>query len=264
MLFVRHTFLPAVLATVLLSASVAVAQGYDGLFADEPATPAARSRTHEQPQGYQGLIPGAVPQQAPSATAPVAGEAAGQQQAAPSATRARPVRVAPGAGETTAGSSVLAPASQAPLGALGMTPIRNSDDLRRLALVYGVDKNFDKIPDSMAAQFRLPETSIAFLQQPRMRINGMLPMERNVTRSIETAMAPLRSTTMSDAERQARIKNAIDSLQTIKRGLQVKSTTPASTYQVMGIPEIYVKEEREGIAKSLSHIDAALKKLQGR
>lgn len=259
MIVIRQNLVPALLAAALLLGSTfAHAQGYQGLFGEDDNKPAAPSRAPDQPQGYQGLIPGAVPQApqvAPQATAP--------QQAAPATNAvARPLRdVAPGVADTP--SSIVVGSTPAPASAIGIAPIRTSDDLRKLAMLYSIDKNMDQIPDQMAAQFRLPATTTELLKQPRPRMNGMLPMEQNVKSSIDSALATIKDPKLRPADRQARAKLALESLKSMQTGLKVKGQISDRTYQVMGMPATYVKEEREAISKSLVRIDAALKQLQG-
>ena len=260
MIVIRQNLVPAVLAAalVLASASAVHAQGYQGLFGDDDSAPTAPSRAPDQPQGYQGLIPGAVPQApaaAPKPTAPT-------QNAPAAATTARPLRdVAPGVAASA--PSIVVGSTPAPAAAIGVVPIRTSDDLRKLAMLYSIDKNMDQIPDQMAAQFRLPATTTELLKQPRPRINGMLPMEQNVKNSIDSAMATIKDPKLRPADRQARAKLAVESLTSMQTGLKVKGQISDRTYQVMGMPPTYVKEEREAITKSLARIDAALKQLQG-
>ncbi len=265
MTFARRNLVPALLAAAVLlaSASAVHAQGYQGLFGDDGEKPAAPSRAPDQPPGYQGLIPGAVPQ-APAAQGRAPAQSAQQPQTttAPAATTARPLRgTAPGVGAQQ--PAVARGSTPVPAATLGIAPIRNSDDLRKLAMIYSVDKNMDQIPDEMAAQFRLPATTTEMLKQPRPRVDGMLPMERGVKTSIDSAMATLQDPRLRPADRQARAKLALDSLKSMQTGLKVKSQISDRTYQVMGMPQTYVKEEREAIAKSLARIDTAIRQLQG-
>lgn len=255
----RQNLVPALLAAVLFlgSASAVHAQGYQGLFGEDDAKPAAPSRAPDQPPGYQGLIPGAVPQ-APAPTTAAPAQPQAQQQAPATATR--PLR---GVAPTAAAPSIVMGNTPAPNSMLGITPIRSSDDLRKLAMIYSIDKNMDQIPDEMAAQFRLPATTTELLKQPRPRVNGMLPMEQSVKTSIEGAMATLRDPKLRPADRQARAKLALDSLKSMQTGLKVKGQISDRTYQVMGMPQTYVKEEREAITKSLARIDLAIRQLQG-
>lgn len=239
------------LCLMLLAVTPALAQGYQGLFGEDDAAAKPAPSASQEPQGYQGLVPGAVP----VVPAPAVGATASPpKDTAPTNSMARPLR-----GE--AAPAVVVGSTPAPAAAIGITPIRTSDDLRKLAMIYSIDKNLDQIPDQMAAQFRLPATTTELLKQPRPRLNGMLPLEQNVKSSIDSAMATLQEPKLRPADRQARAKLAAESLQSLHAGLKVKSQISDRTYQVMGMPATYVKEEREGIAKSLQRIEAALKQL---
>ena len=237
-----------------LGITSAGAQGYEGLFAPDDGAPTAPA----QPPGYQGLIPGA----APAAPAPTLLQPQTPSRpttaAQPAKTVPRPIRLPPGMATTPAAPVLLTPAPGAPT----VQPIRNSADLLQLARAHNLGADGGAISDEMAARARLPASSTELLKQPRTRINGMLPMESNIKNSIDATMASLRAPNLRPEDRAARVKMAVESLTTIKRGLGVKNGISDRTYQAMGLPPLYIKEEREALQKSLAHVDAALSQLQ--
>lgn len=246
----------AVAAGLLVLPHNLYAQGYQGLIADDPAGTPSRSNATDQPPGYQGVMPGAVP----SVKAPQARPGSQQQQPA-TATQQRntrqPQRGAP------APSIAVAPASLPSTADPGrIRPIRNSSDIAALAAMSKMNLDENGIPADMAARFRLPATTTELLKQPRPRINGMLPLESNVKSGVEQTMAAVADTKLPAAVRAQRAKTAIASLNTMKQGLKIKGNISDSAYKAMGMPTVYVKEEREAISKSLARIDAALAQLQ--
>lgn len=238
----------------------AVAQGYQGLIADDPASvPKTAPKTapravpgpgqQNQPPGYQGLIPGALPpSQAPATRAETPPAAGGktspqQQQQQRPATATPPMSpIAPDRGPATA--------------------IRGSEDLRRLAAMHSVDKSFRDIPPDLAARFRLPETATEMLKQPRQRIDGLLPMEYRIKNGIEGTLTVLRSPNLTPAARESQRRVALESLQSMHNGLRAQSGISDSAYQAMGLPPQYVQEEREAIRNSLTRVEAAIRQLQ--
>lgn len=234
------------------------AQGYSGLFADEGAP--------EQPSAPAGGDYGGV--LAPSGNAP-ANVPPAPAPAAPS-TNTVLAPAAP-AGNTAASSNYggnFTPIQQRDLptstamGAQMPAKVQTADDLKRLATAYSIDKNFDGIPDNIAAAVKLPATMTEMLKQPRVRINGMLPMESTVKTSIDKAMASLRDPKLSAVQRQENLKTTLTSLRTMRSGLKAKSTVSDTAYRLMGMPDLYVKEERESITKSLARVEAALAALE--
>lgn len=237
---------------LMLGATPVLAQGYDGLFAPDDGAPAVAPSA--EPQGYQGLIPGAAaPAPAARAVAPAA--------TAPAATATQPQNNVPR--PVRLPSTVAAPSPAMPAAAAApVQPIRSSADLVSLARLHSLSGDPNAVTDAMAASARLPANMTELLKQPRPRINGMLPMENNIKASIDSTLQSLRAPNLRPEDRAARTRLAVESLNTLKRGLAVKSGISDRTYQAMGMPPLYIKEERESVQNSLARIDAALGQLQ--
>ena len=106
----------------------------------------------------------------------------------------------------------------------------------------------------MARDFKLPESTVAFLNVPRPRTEGMLPLESTIKQSIDTALEQM----LTNNQRPEEI---VDSLKRIRDGLRAKGSVSDGVYKVMGLPDTYVKEEREGVEKSIRRIDDAIRQL---
>ncbi len=262
---VSKSFAVVVGAVALLSLSVtAFSQGYDGVLAPTPDAAASKNQKSAPApsSGYSGVL-------APVAT-PKKDEAAGYEGVIPGkvdkgpAVKKPPVVVKP-----------AKPAVQQPAQAkTNFTPIdrprqqssryiappetrkvNSGNDLANLAQMYSFDKNYDGVPDSMAKRFKLPEATAAFLSIPRNRnAKGMLPLESTMKTALDNALSQVTA-------KQADPKTVADSLKRVRDGLRAKGSVPDSVYKSMGMPELYVKEEREGIEKSIKHVDEALRQL---
>lgn len=219
-----------------------VADGYSGAIAPSarPAGKAGKNtKKNAEPLGYRGLVPGYVPEeQAPQAAAkkPVAAGKTVAEQKAQFTPVERPPR------ETQI------------YGTNPLKKVRSAEDLKTLAMIHSFDRNGDGIPDSTAKQFKLPPETVAFLEQPRTRVEGMLPMDMMIKRSIDAAMTDVQNKKQSPQQ-------VAENLKTMREGLRAKRSVPDSVYRIMGMPDTYVREEREGLDNALSRISTALKQL---
>lgn len=250
--------LAAFAVPVLAAPQNLLAQGYQGLIADDDGGGASRAPAASEPQGYQGVIPGAVPARPAPAAKPVVRPA---QKQPPAATTAQPKAKTPERGAPAPAARVATPSLPSTPDRSRITAIRGSQDLAALAAMSKLNVDENGIPADMAARFRLPATTTELLNQPRMRINGMLPLENSVKSGVEQTLAAVGDKSLPAAVRAQRAKTAVASLNTMKNGLKVKSNISDSAYKAMGMPPIYVKEEREAVSKSIARIDAALAQL---
>lgn len=219
--------------------------GYSGVIA--PSTPKRAPRGSQGDSaepGYAGVVPGYVPPDEPDMMA-VPGKASPVRPQQP--------------GKTYPGTYTPVPSQQPQMTSqyAKIDPkVRTAEDLRTLAMIYSYDKNADGIPDEMAKNFKVPKEMAAFLDQPRARIDGMLPMESMIRDSIDAAMKEVKG-------RRQKPEETVDNLRKMREGLRAKRSIPDSVYKMMGLPATYVKEEREGIDNSLARIDRAIKQLGG-
>lgn len=218
--------------------------GYSGVIAPTvPKTGAGRPPKGQAEQGYVGVVPGYVaPDVGNSSPVPVKTPPAGRQQ--------------PGKNYPGNFTPMQVQPQMSPQYATIDPKIRSAQDLQTLAMIYSFDKNADNVSDSMARNFRLPKEMVSALEQPRVRVNDMLPMESMIKDSIDAALMDVENRRQNPAD-------TIQNLKKMREGLRAKRTIPDAIYKTMGMPATYIKEEREGIDKSLSRIDSAIRKLGG-
>ncbi len=245
-------FLSVLAVIVVMLPAVSLAQGYGGLFADDqPTTKKA------EPPGYQGLVPGTTPQAAP--TAPVQ-KPVTKKDVKTVSPKAKIEPTAP-----VAATGIVAPAMTPVPGGVGLNGVTKPtsvNDLRLMATMYAQDRNLDGISDDMAAKFKMPENMTALLATPRPRINGLLPVENSIKNSIDQAFAQMNNKNLSPADRQKKAAETLATLKSIRQGLAVQGSIPDKTYKIMGMPDVYIKEEREATKNSLARIDAAIAKFK--
>lgn len=233
---------PAQKDTPATNAPAAPSGGYSGVI----AAPPSKDNKKEPPKGYSGVIPGVVEK----APAPV--------QAAKPNTSKPPVALPDAPKKDFAGKST--PRRQPQVTSPYKTTVErktiNAQDLKSLAALHSHDKNADGIPDKIAKDFRLPESMVPFLNIPRARTEGMLPMEKTIKDSIDFMMGQVK-------QGQQDPKENLKHLKSIRAGLLAQRGIPDSVYKVMGMPETYVNEEREGLDKALERIDIAIRELGG-
>lgn len=139
--------------------------------------------------------------------------------------------------------------------------VRGMQDLKLMASIYGADKNSDGIPDKIASEMKLPEDMTQHLNVPRPREkDGLLPMESNIKRSIEGTFQQIK--TQKGSLRSESVKAALADLKRMHIGISNSSRIPDSIYKTMGLPDVYIKEEREGYNNSLKRIETAIRELE--
>lgn len=139
--------------------------------------------------------------------------------------------------------------------------VRGMQDLKLMASIYGADKNSDGIPDKMAAEMKLPEDMTQHLNVPRPREkDGLLPMESNIKRSIDGTFQQIKA--QKGTMRSESVKAALADLKRMHIGISNSSRIPDGIYKTMGLPDLYIKEEREGYNNSLKRIESAIRELE--
>lgn len=246
-------FLSILAVVVVMLPAVSLAQGYGGLFADDKPT-----TKRDEPPGYQGLVPGSTP---PPAAAP----APAQKPVSKKDVQAASPKAKIDPAKPAVASGAVAPQMTEVPGGMGLSNMpkpTSSNDLRLLATMYAQDRNLDSIPDDMAAKFKMPDNMTALLATPRPRINGMLPVENSVKNSIDQAFAQMNNKNLSASDRQKQAQQLVATLKSLRQGLAIQGSIPDKTYKIMGMPDTYIKEEREATKNSLARIDAALAKFK--
>ncbi|MBI3440978.1 MAG: hypothetical protein HY052_04125 [Proteobacteria bacterium] len=159
------------------------------------------------------------------------------------------------------GSADNTPEEQQPVTATPTTHApMTSADLKMLALKYGLTKKRD-----MAAEFtkplKLSDKQKEVLAKPRPRIENMLPAEYAARKNIEGVMPKVRDKSISPEEQKKSVSLARQRLGALAEGFRYKNNVSDDVYKKMGLPDIFIKEEREGNSKALSLLNEALKEL---
>ena len=100
------------------------------------------------------------------------------------------------------------------------------------------------------------------LAKPSARINDMLPMEYVARETIDQLMPGVRDKKLPAAVRAENIRQAHARLATLADGLRYRKMVPDKTYREMGLPDVFIKEEREGADKALLRLNRALTELK--
>lgn len=234
------------------------AQGYDGLIAEQPS--ATKHRPGDLP-GYKGLIPGYVPDDAPS-------EAQNKPPGMDDDEAPREARKAPD-------SSLLAPEGAGPRRTAGMTPApgyRSStaggvESIKMAALQKPLHldwANGQLPPDIKETLEKLitPEQKELLGKTALFRIQGMLPDEYTTKMKIDAMLNYVNNPRLSMQERKANARKASEKLSEYANYLQTRAAMPSAIFEKMGIPKNYMDAQHEGMEKSLGRVDAALKTLK--
>jgi hypothetical protein len=200
--------------------------GYEGLLAPAPA-PASRGgaarQDKDEPPGYSGLIPGRV--------------------------------------EDNAGGGPPAQMTSVPGTAQPIAP-KSAEDIGVLSTLHGIDRNGDGIPDDLMKPGQISRKTASALGKPHKRIDNMLPAEYAARKNIDQLMPGVRDKKISAAVRAERVRNTQERLATLANGLRQKKAVPDRIYKAMGVPDIFVQEEKEGADQALLRLDKALKELK--
>lgn len=135
-------------------------------------------------------------------------------------------------------------------------------DLKKRAEEFSRDRNNDGIPDALEDSFKLPDHVKSMLALPRPRVDGMLPMEAAMAKSITTQMTQIRESKLPPKVRANQIKLFKQGLEAMRTSMVVQLSAPEDLLKKMGIPENYIKEDRASMKNTLTRIDAALDEIE--
>jgi len=127
---------------------------------------------------------------------------------------------------------------------------KGAEGIKALAAILSKDKDGDGLLDKLKKPTKVPEQTLARMNKPRGRIEGMLPAEYAARRNVDDIMKAIGS--KEDAARAENILN------TLADGFRAKKSVPERVYKQKGLSDDYIKEEREGTEKALARINAAL------
>ena len=271
----KHFWLAGFFAGVLMTtAATAVwAQGYDGLFPDNRAKPAPKqapvdhgyqgvmpaARNPDGPSGYQGVMPGHVPDRPTGiidATPKPDADRTAQTPNSTPAPQAADLDYTPTAQEPRVAAMTPRP------GAVPNRPIRTAEDLEALARMHNFQLNMPKLTDEMAARIQVAPKAYSIASSPRLRLNGMLPQEAMIKKQIEQVMFSINMPGLTAAQRQRNARAGYEKLKMFADGFMHKASIPDEVYTAMGVPGIFVQEQKESTDKSLNRLRDAFKTLK--
>jgi len=270
-------------AAALVSASLALslanqatAQGYDGLFAAPPANN-TRDDAKKPPAGYDGLFApkGATrlnPAEAPGYEGLVPGKVAKppEQQATqrPEQTPIPPKQpttvVAKDAGKKPAYKFTpprVVEMSPRP-GASRNQPITSAEQLEQLAASHGVRLEIAKMTPEMEANIKVSPKAYSLGSSPQVRVDGMLSAELMVKKQIDLVMKSLNLPNITPAQRQRNARAGYERLLKLADIYRYKANMPDGLYQKMGVPAIFVQEQKEANTKALARLQSAFEVLR--
>lgn len=218
--------------------------------------------------GYEGLIAPAAPETSAPAPSP---------SSAPAADTGYSGLLAPA--PAPAGSAPAAPKEQQPAGYSGLIPgyvgggapaqqaapvaTKASDDLKAQAAAQARDRDGDGVLDGIKGVEKASAQTAQRLEKPRQRIQNMLPMEYAARQNIDQVMAEIKDKKLHPDKIKEKARKAHESLERLADGVRFKKMVPDKTYRDMGLPDIFIREEKEGNEKALALLNQALAELKG-
>ena len=260
-------------ALLVASATPVRAQGYDGLIPDNRTKPAPKAaptdhgyqgvmpaaRNPDGPSGYQGVMPGHVPERETgiiNATPKPADTAAKTPGTTPAPQQAAGIDYTPAPEEKRVVGMTPRP------GAVPHRPIRTAQDLEDLARMHGFQLNMPKLTDEMAARIKVSPKAYSIASSPRLRLNGMLPQEAMIKKQIEQVMFSINMPGLTAEQRRRNARAGYEKLKMFADGFMHKASIPDEVYSTMGVPGIFVQEQKESTEKSLARLREAFKTLK--
>lgn len=231
---------------------------FGGILAPEDSDQWGRPMPAEDPKGYPGLVPGTTPDYDWSSPR----ERPRQKQ--------RPMSVKPGEYRSPFApvkspvpekistpalpKMTYAPWSGPPLETL------TSEDLVTIARLSKYNISLNSLTPEMEERLGLPSGIAKAVHDFRLpRIDGMVPSEFAVKRSIDAVMSVVEG--KSGASRRKAAEAAYDRLSQMASGYRSMKAVPQSVYKRFGAGDGYLEDQREGYNKALDRLEEALQAL---
>lgn len=165
--------------------------------------------------------------------------------------------IAPADGSGAAASLPLTPKNPAPEMTIPpdrrpFPPPKTTDDLKFLSIIHTQDRDQDSVNDALVKPRKVESIG------QKTRIEGKLPLEYAIEKSIERILASVKDEKASREERQKRAKEGYEQLKFMTEGLRFQKTLPEATFQQMGLSEDFIREEKEGLDSVLPILEKAL------
>lgn len=238
----------------------ALAQGYklaepqnDGYGTVMP--PSKKTPRADEPQGYRGVIPGKVGDQTP-ASDPVEDEEVQD-------TVKKPVAAQPVQKLQSERSRVSPPRQRERMtyqpGKGPRTPMLSADQMALIAKLSGMKFDLKQLPENMRESIKINPKVYSLVSSPATRIDGMLPTEYGAKRMIDANLHLIEQSNFAPEQRKEALIDLMIRLRQQADALRMRQNVPLELYAQMGVPAIYVQEEKEGVNKSIVRLDQAIR-----
>jgi hypothetical protein len=260
---VKNLFLTtAVIAGLAICAPV-FAQGYKGVMSGSSndgygtvMPPSEKTETGKGPKGYRGVIPGETLNETPAADPALPDEEVEDQVKAPPAQQTRP---APVAKQLRMSTERQRPRQTYVPGQGPRTPMLTAEQLKLISTLSGMKIDLKKLPENMRESIKINPKVYSLVSSPATRIDGMLPTEFGAKKMIDTNMYIIDQSNFTPEKKKEAYIDLMIRLRQMADGLRMRQSVPNELYAQMGVPAIYVQEEKEGTAKGIARLDQAIK-----
>lgn len=226
--------------------------GYDGLFSPKGAT---RQNPAEAP-GYEGLVPGKVAKPPPRATAQ-------QPEQTPIPPKQNTTVVAKNPDKPAYKFTPARVVEMTPRpGASRYQPITSAEQLEQLAAGHGVRLEIAKMTPEMEANIKVSPKAYSLGSSPQVRVDGMLSAELMVKKQIDLVMKSLNLPNLTPDQRRRNARAGYERLLKLADIYRYKANMPDGLYQKMGVPAIFVQEQKEANTKALTRLQDAFQVLR--
>lgn len=258
----KNLFLTTAVIAGLAFCVPALAQGYKGVMSggsnDGYGTvmpPSEKTDTGKGPKGYRGVIPGEVVTDTPAAEPAVPDEEVQDAVKKPPVQQGRPA-VAPPPRMSTERSR---PRQTYVPGQGPRTPMLTAEQLKLISTLSGMKIDLKKLPENMRESIKINPKVYSLVSSPATRIDGMLPTEFGAKKMIDTNMYLIEQSNFTPEKKKEAYIDLMIRLRQMADSLRMRQNVPNELYAQMGVPAIYVQEEKEGTAKGIERLDKAIK-----
>lgn len=234
-------------------------ESFGGILAPPDTDEWGRPAPAEDPKGYSGLIPGATPDYDWASPVDDHEPRARQKQRPMTPIRGEfrspfaPVKspIPEKISTPKLPKMTYAPWAGPPLEAI------SRDDLITIARLSKYDINLSELSPEMERRLGLPSGIAKVTNDFRLpRIDGMVPSEFAVKRSIDAVMSVVEG--KSGDQRRKAAQAAYDRLSQMASGYRSMKAVPASMYKRLGAGDGYLEDQQEGYSNALDRLEEAL------
>src|SRR5262249_24839433 len=117
------------------------------------------------------------------------------------------------------------------------------------------------VPPQLLATFKMlltPEQKTA-LARPRPRVNGLMPREAAMQQRVNDLVRLVSDPGLNDDQRRENARKARQKLQDYSNYLRAQDQLPDALYQTMGVPDSYMRDNKDSTRTALSRVETALR-----